>query len=52
VCALAPVLVEIAAYRIYVASATPGMLLVAALLVTCGAYLVFAHRAAFRLMAA
>jgi hypothetical protein len=45
---LAPVAVEIAAYRIYVAAATPVMLVVTAVLVTLTAYLAFANRGLFR----
>jgi len=44
---LAPVVVEIAAYRLYVASATPGMLAVAAALVAAMAALGLAHRRMF-----
>jgi hypothetical protein len=45
--ALAPVVVEIAAYRLYVASATPGMLVVAAAIVAATAGLAVAHRRMF-----
>jgi len=41
----APLVVEIAAYRLWVA--TPGMLVVAALLVAGQVWLAFAHRALF-----
>jgi putative oxidoreductase len=50
--ALAPVVVEIAAYRLYVASATPGMLVVAAALVAATVGLAVAHRRMFALWAA
>jgi hypothetical protein len=45
--ALAPVVVEIAAYRLYVASATPGMLVVAAAIVAAAVGLAVAHRRMF-----
>jgi len=45
--ALAPVVVEIVAYRLYVAAATPGMMLAATALLAAQAWLCFAHRQTF-----
>lgn len=44
---LFPVVVEIFAYRVYVAAATPGMMTVATVLLAAEAYLCFAHRDLF-----
>jgi putative oxidoreductase len=45
--AAAPLVLQILAYRLYVATATPGMLVVGLALVAAQAWLVFAHRDLF-----